>query len=172
MLLLPPERLDERSTLTIFLAGPVQGADDWQQQAISLIHKKVPELIIASPRRKTDVKYQKGDFPVKMYNEQVDWETVNLRLAGTDGVVMFWLAKEYQHRCDRAYSQTSRFELGEWKVWHQVTGIDLVVGIEEGFTNRRYIRRRFSQDCPKVPIFSTLEETCYKTIEIAREKLK
>jgi hypothetical protein len=102
-----------------------------------------------------------------MYNEQVDWETYHLRKAGENGAILFWLAKESEHRCDRAYAQTSRGELFEWKKEHEYKGANLVVGIEEEFTGARYIRRRFSQDCPDVPICSTLKETCKKAIEQA-----
>jgi hypothetical protein len=50
--------------------------------------------------------------------------------------------------------------LAEGKERHQHDGAPLVVGIEEGFTGARYNRRRFAQDCPEVPIESSLEETC------------
>jgi len=104
-----------------------------------------------------------------MYAEQVDWETHYLRRAGKDGVVFFWLAKEFKHQCDRAYAQTSRFELGEWKVRHERDGAKLVVGIEEGFTNARYIRRRLMQDCPDVGVCGTLETTCLQAAQLAQQ---
>ena len=109
----------------------------------------------------------KGDFSKEMYNEQVDWETYQLRKAGKTGIIIFWLAKENEHICERAYAQTSRFELGEWKTKHELQKTGLVVGIEPGFTNAKYIMRRFSQDCPDVPICSTLEDTCKKAVELA-----
>jgi hypothetical protein len=34
----------------------------------------------------------------------------------------------------------------------------MVVGIEEGFGNERYIRRRLSQDTPGIPISNSLEQ--------------
>ena len=165
----PPQILSNRKHPTIFLAGPIQGSYEWQMDAIEIVSKKAPELIIASPRREVSERFKKGDFTKEMYNEQVDWETKNLRIAGKRGAILFWLAKEYEHFCERPYAQTSRLELGEWKVWHQVSGINLIVGIEDGFTNAKYIRRRFSQDCPNVPITSTLEETCYEAIKKIKE---
>lgn len=152
----------------IFLAGPIQGAYHWQNNAISIIQTNAPELWIASPRRTVEVKYEKGEFTPSMYNEQVDWETHYLRIAGKNGVVMFWLAKEFEHRCDRAYAQTSRFELGEWKIKHEKEEAKLVVGIEDGFTNARYIRRRMMQDCPDIAICETLETTCLAAINLVR----
>lgn len=154
----------------IFLAGPIQGSYQWHDTAISLISRYSPIINIASPRRNIEGVYKKGDFSPDMYNEQVDWETFHLRRAGKDGVIMFWLAKEFKHRCDRAYAQTSRFELGEWKVRHERDGVLLAVGIEPGFTNQRYIIRRLSQDCPEVPILNSLEETCKTAVDLILHK--
>ena len=157
----------------IFLAGPIQGAYEWQDQAVQIIHSLDSKLNIANPRRKTRAK---GEFTQDMYNEQVDWETHYLRRAGEHGVVMFWLAKEFEEPLKvegvprRAYAQTSRFELAEWKVRHERDGSNLVVGVEEGFTGWRYIRRRLPQDCPEVCILPTLEETCQKAVELAYRK--
>ena len=150
----------------IFLAGPIQGAYVWHEQAIDTIQSLDNRINIASPRRRAK---HEGEFTQDMYNEQVDWETHHLRRAGKEGAVLFWLAKEHEHVCYRAYAQTSRFELAEWKMRHERDKINLVVGIEEGFTGYRYIRRRFSQDCPDVPILSTLEETCEKAVELVRK---
>jgi len=88
-----------------------------------------------------------------------------LRKAGSNGVIMFWLAKEKEHISTRAYAQTSRFELSEWKLRHEIYRSKLIVGIEEGFSNTHYIKRRFSQDCPDVPIFDSLEATCERVVK-------
>jgi len=88
-----------------------------------------------------------------------------LRRASTEGCILFWLAKEYEHICDRAYAQTTRFELAEWKIRHERDATKLVVGIEEGFTGAKYIKRRLFQDCPLVPINYSLEQTCKEAIK-------
>jgi len=143
----------------IFLAGPIQGAKDWQSEAIKITHNINPQINIASPRRENLSK----DF---IYEKQVDWETHFLRRTAQDGVILFWLSKEFEHNPDRAYAQTSRFEIAEWKVRHERDGVKLVIGIEEGFTGAKYIRRRFGQDCPEVLILNTLEETCKKAVDL------
>lgn len=137
----------------VFLAGPIQSAPDWQAVAAGLLRAARPDLHVANPRRL----YPPGVFD---YTAQVDWETHHLRRAAAGGVVLFWLAKEADHRCDRAYAQTTRFELAEWKVRHERDGVGLVVGIEDGFTGARYVRHRLRQDCPGVPLCDSLEETC------------
>lgn len=156
-----PPKIVKLSGPTIFLAGPIQGARNWQLDAINTIHKLAPNINIANPRRE----YLDGEF---IYNKQVDWETYFLRKASKKGVVLFWLAKEHTHNCERAFAQTSRFELAEWKVRHERDGVNLVIGIESGFTNERYIRRRFSQDCPEIIICKSLLETCKGAVKLLK----
>lgn len=159
---LPPDIVEADAPL-LFLAGPVQSARDWQKDAIEIIRSVDPDINIASPRRE----YLDNTF---VHEKQVDWETHFLRQAAEKGLILFWLAKEKTHDCTRAYAQTSRFELAEWKVRHERDGVKLVLGIEEGFSNSRYIRRRFSQDCPEIPIFDSLEPACRKAVELISEK--
>ncbi|QEL13743.1 nucleoside 2-deoxyribosyltransferase domain-containing protein [Limnoglobus roseus] len=145
----------------IFLAGPIQGAPDWQSEAVRWFAENAPGVTIASPRRA----YRPGEFD---YAAQVDWETHHLRAAAEDGVILFWLAKEVVPTPGRAYAQTSRFELAEWKVRHERDGTKLVVGIEPGFSGERYICHRFGQDCPAVPLCGTLAETCRTAHELLK----
>lgn len=158
--------------LVTFLAGPIQGAKHWQNEAIRLlsVEIKVPAWIIASPRRSDDT-WQND------YDGQVEWETRWLAMAGRTGVILFWLAKEDQHRCDRAYAQTTRFELGEWfgRFDTSSDGVNLVIGIEEGYTGARYVRKRIGDWVRRFnrmhdytidfPIYDTLEATCAATIK-------
>jgi hypothetical protein len=159
MLLLPPTVVPFEGPL-VFLAGPIQGAPDWQSEALRLLANAAPTLHVASPRRA----YLPGEFD---YAAQVDWETRHLRRAAERGVVLFWLAREVLSHPGRAYAQTTRFELAEWKVRHERDGAKLVVGIENGFTGERYIRRRLSQDCPAVPLVDSLAEACRLAAELA-----
>lgn len=161
-LILAPEYIDVEGPV-IFLAGPIQGAQDWQNKAIKIIQKSAPDLHIASPRRE----YLDKEF---VYEKQVDWETHYLRRAAQNGVIMFWFAKKFEHDNERAYAQTSRFELGEWKIRHERDGVKIVVGIGEEFTGAKYLRRRFSQDCPDIKIHTSLEETCKEAVGEARKK--
>lgn len=150
----PPECVSSKQKI-VFLAGPIQGAPDWQSEAIKVLTTLNPDITIASPRRET--------FEGVSYDQQVDWETDHLRKAGKNGIIMFWLAKEVEQIPGRSYAQTSRAELFEWKMRHERDGAKLVIGIEEGFSGSKYIKKRFSQDSPDVPILSSLEET-YKTV--------
>lgn len=158
LFLTPPEIVDTHSRV-IFLAGPIQGAPDWQPLAAEMIHERDDSIVVASPRKE----YEPGTF---VYERQVDWETHFLRKAGAAGVVAFWLAKQTIETPGRAYAQTTRFELAEWKMRHEYEGAKLTIGIEEGFGNERYIRRRFSQDAPDILIADSLEEMCNNAVDL------
>ena len=180
----PSEKV-QKEDIIIFLAGPIQGARNWQKEASEIIEKLAKEnnildkITIASPR--WEHLSNKVD-----YETQVDWETEYLNKASKTGVILFWLEKEQEHYCDRAYAQTTRFELAEWKAYAQTTRFELaewkvkhqlleakiVLGIDEKFTNRRYITRRFSQDCPDVNICMSLEDTCKEAIDVVVKNLK
>lgn len=166
----PPHYLETLPDKMIFLAGPIQSAEDWQESARRTIHLMAPNICVASPRRLNAENYKNKDFTDEMFNEQVDWETYHLKRAADTGVILFWLAKEHRHLCDRAYAQTTRFELAEWKTKHETSRCNIALGIEDEFTGSRYIKRRFMQDCPNVPVLNNLEETCMAAVRLALEK--
>lgn len=149
----PPNEYCQTDKPLIFLAGPIQGCRDWQKDAIAILERLSPFTGIANPRKE----YLDDAF---VYSAQVDWETNHLRLAGQNGVILFWLEREKDHDPQRAFAQTTRFEIGEWKARHENGGAKLVVGIDEGFSGAKYVRHRFGQDCLDVKICSSLEETC------------
>lgn len=157
----PPEIVKIEGPV-VFLAGPIQGAPNWQEEAKSYIHNLEPKITVASPRRE----YGEGEFD---YGKQVDWETHFLRRAAEMGVIAFWLASQQEDTPGRSYTQTSRFEIGEWKQARKSDpSIKLTIGIEPGFGNERYIRRRFGQDCPDVEITDDLEAMCLNAVDLAK----
>jgi len=162
LILLQPPEIIEVTDPVIFLAGPIQGASEWQHDAANKIHQLDSSIVVACPRKN----YPEGTF---VYESQVDWETHYLRLAGKTGVVVFWLAGQVEETPGRSYAQTTRFELAEWKMKHEYESAKLTIGIDRGFGNARYIRRRFSQDCPDVIIADSLEKTCLNAVRLARD---
>ncbi len=160
-LFLQPPEIVETPDNVIFLGGPIQGAPEWQYQAADIIYNIDSAVVVASPRKD----YEPGTFE---YEKQVDWETYFLRKAGRTGVVAFWLAAQTIDTPGRAYAQTSRFELAEWKMKHELEGAKLTIGIEEGFGNARYIRRRFGQDAPEVEIADSLEAMCANAVDLLK----
>ncbi len=71
-ILVAPEYRELRGAL-IFLIGPIQGAPDWQADAVRIIHRINKSIHIASPRRDAG-SYGRGDFGPDLYAQQVDWE--------------------------------------------------------------------------------------------------
>lgn len=162
-----------RDTRIIFLGGPIQGAEDWQANAIDILHRTMgPDTIIASPRSGMWSKDLPEAEKQPLYMEQLHWEHVHLDRALHSGVVMFWLAKESDPIPGRAYAQTSRIELGailgykaglaRRKLFIPRTlmmPIDsLVVGADSEFSGRRYIRELV--DHHGRALHSSLEKTC------------
>jgi len=155
--LILPNTFLETELPVIFLAGPITSAPNWQETAIKYLLSNKSDIVVASPRRQT----REGkplDFTDEMFDEQVDWETYYLNKAAKNGTILFWLAKEAIPHPQRSYAQTTRFELAEWKTKYQQQKFNLCLGIENGFTGAKYIKRRFAQDCPEIVIFDNLEK--------------
>lgn len=167
--------------IVIFLAGPIQGSEDWHSKCFNLFKQEYeklknsyielpwkpqfPNIIICSPRRETGI--EKNEIE---YKEQVLWETHHLRLAGKKGVVLFWFSNEKEQIIEngkiRPYAKTSRFEFGEWKTRHDLTGASVVLGLDSDWINEKYFISRIEQDGSEIPICYTLEDTVKETIKI------
>src|SRR5574341_2444029 len=103
--LVAPGRVADLIGALIYLDGPIQGATDWQDEAIEILDEFAPDVHVASPRSPS--------FAGK-FEDQLAWDLEHIERAARDGVILFWLPKEIHHRCNRAYAQQARFELGEW----------------------------------------------------------
>lgn len=151
MILFPPDYPNLNSfEPVIFLAGPIQGAEDWQTAATKMVRHRATT---ANPRRP---EFHSGDF-----DSQVKWETYWLNRADA---IVFWLAPEHEHLCERAYAQTTRFELGEWslKAPHKIS-----VGADPKFPGLRYLKTRFQHT---MKIFDSLEKTVEHAVDRAMKK--
>lgn len=142
----------------IYLGGPVQGTYDWRSDAIAyitLIDEKIP---IANPRCRS---FQ-GEYGV-----QLSWCERYQDQSAENGALLFWFSRETNHRCNRAYAQEARFELGEraGRSWQE--GTKIVVGIERGFTGYYYLWDKLSHAYPNIPLCRTLRQTCAAAVEMA-----
>lgn len=131
----PPHDLSisDRTPLT-FLAGPVQGAPDWQNPLAHQLLEARTGIAIASPRR-SPVDQLAFDA-----NEQVAWELRTRERTRKFGVTAFWWAAQDltddSYPVGRAYAQTSRIEFGEAIGWlHYEPDLPLVVGFDPEYTN-------------------------------------
>jgi hypothetical protein len=169
MKLLTPPNYVNIDKPVLFLAGPIQGAQGWQDDAIKIINKADLDIYIANPRRR-----ERFEESYSNRTGQYDWETYHLTKAGLPedekmkGVVMFWLAKEHEHICGLDYAKTTRNEIGKWSIYHKLLGANIVVGIEEGFSGKRYLEHTLPRECQVDKIYHTLEETCDEAIRLIK----
>lgn len=128
----------------VFLAGPVQGAPDWQTRFASQILSSETGAV-ASPRRTSEDQVR---FDA---NEQVAWEHAALERARSFGVLAFWLAAQNlddkTYPAGRAYAQTTRLEIGKALGWKQFQpDLPIIIGFDPEYTtngggSEGYIRR-------------------------------
>lgn len=143
----------------IYLAGPIQGAVDWQADAIAALGDLAPDVHVASARGPNF----KGGV-----DKHLVWEQACIERAARDGAILFWCAREVSHRCNRTYAAQMRFELGEWAVKSSLGLARVVVGFERGFTGGPYLQRRFATNYPHVPVCRGLRQTCAAAAELVR----
>lgn len=148
-----------RDAQMLFLAGPIQGAPDWQTEAIGILRKlqaPTSEIYVANPRRE----YVDSSFD---YEAQVSWERSHLRRAARFGAVLFWFAAQdpsISYDKNRSYAQTSRIEFGRVLGWRDYDrSVRLSIGIEPGYKgNERYFRSCAHEE--GLSIHDTLQATC------------
>ena len=135
----------------IFVAGPISGAEDWQNQAEKLLEniERGEELIIAKPRRPEGIP-RVGDIA----KEQITWEHRNLQLAR---VVMFYFVKGPGIITPLEFGK----ELGR--------GSPIVLGIDKSFDRPFDIETQAHLEQPELPIYHTLDETVVAAAALARQ---
>ncbi len=153
----PSYRQDLGMGPLIFLAGPIQQAPNWQTEAIRILTSMQTRALIANPRGPEP---WHGD-----YKAQVDWERFHLNHACKYGIVLFWMARETSHDCQRNYAQTTRVEWGRVFERHLNLGARIAIGVEEGFTGEKYIRDMVSTEAPTLCVNCRLSDTCLRAID-------
>lgn len=162
---LPPKAVAiEAGQPSVFLAGPIQGAPDWQSESVETFEKiwnGDQVLNIFSPRRAT----LKSDFD---YQAQTDWEKAGLRQASKNGVIVFWFAARdfaLPYEEGRAYAQTSRVEFGRVFGWKDYKpGINVAIGIEPGYSgSEKYFKTCAAEF--NIKIHDNLESLCKAVAE-------
>jgi len=144
-LIMAPDYLSlkgENKKWKVFLAGPIQGAEEWQ-----FTLPEIEDVLWLSPRRNDKVL---NDFN---HAEQVQWETDALRMAN---IVLFWIPKEKEVVSARSYAQTTRFELGE----NMARGKRIILGVNDEFPGRQYFEYKATKYKNVIGgcVHSTLEE--------------
>ena len=154
----------------IFLAGPIRGAPEWQEEAIDFIMSKKPETYVASPRR--EVRGNVSRYVLSgmdnHFLRQREWERYYLDVASQNGSIMFWLPGEENHSCSKSYGAMTRLELGQWMTnYRKDNSLRVVFGSDGKFSEIDTIKYDLSLDAPNKVIYPTLEETCSAALDLA-----
>jgi hypothetical protein len=165
-----------------FLAGPVQGGDDWQADCAFMLLDKLGDCHVAVPRSYSAdhplmpyiVSKMDGTFP-----RQLAWERNFLNLAGDPqwqkkGCILFWCPLESdmnpRPRLNGPYAQDTYGEIGEWRgrMMENETLRRVALGMADGFPGRDVIHRNYCAALTTdFPVYETLEETVDAAIKIA-----
>lgn len=148
----------------IFLAGPIQGAPNWQAQAVNRLqdYDSAIGAHVFNPRRP----FLAENFN---YEQQVMWEKAYLRRAARFGAIIFWFARQdpkLPYEKGRAYAQTSRIEFGRVMGWLDTQpDIKLSIGVEPGYSGSE----KYFKSCAAefgLPIHTELGKTCDDAAEL------
>ena len=167
--LLIPERFYElrNDDKLIFLAGPIDSAPEWQDQAVAYLTRKAPHIYIANPRGAGTFEDQIAPGG-KFSRRKREWESDLIdRAAIGPGCVLFWLPKPAAHNCNHPYGSMTRVELGEMIGMHQARpDFNFCVGADETFPDLSPILYDLKKKCNMMPLES-LEKTCDEAISLA-----
>ena len=121
--------VDPKENWHVFLAGPIFGAEKWQHNM-----PNIDNVTWFSPRRESYKNFN--------YDEQVDWEEVNMRFAD---VILFWVPKptkmEELEKRNYNYAQTTRTEFGEYIA----RGKKIIFGCYDEFGGKNYFQKKLEQ---------------------------
>lgn len=109
----------------VFLAGPCQGAPEWQENV-----PPIPGVVWLNPRK---------NLPQFSLPTQLKWETTALRIAD---IVVFWIPAPEIDIPGRSYAQTTRTEIGETLGRSEKT---IIFGAYPDFPGREYLRLKIRE---------------------------
>lgn len=162
------------NTPCIFLAGPILGASDWQSDACAMLREialdmQLEKLAIFNPRQPQFKDL--SDFTDETFYQQVEIEHSHLAVSKNRGVRLFWLCNKTVDIPHRNYALTTLFELGEAIGYaHDICGDLIIVAIEEGFTNKKYLDYTIAKKAPNVILTDSLEDACFQAVKYLKEK--
>jgi hypothetical protein len=126
-----PNRVYDTSKKSIFLAGTITGAADWQAEVTKALDDF--DIVVFNPRRE--------NFPIHDPNaafEQIKWEFDMLRKAD---MIQMWLASE-------TIGPICLYELGAWSM----TEKPLVIGMDPKYPRRQDVEIQTKLVRPEVSI--------------------
>jgi hypothetical protein len=169
-ILLPNTYVQDIEYPLIFLAGPIRGAPDWHSDAIKFLFSQKGDLFVASPRRviASSLSGHVAEGNNSYFSRQRAWERHYISAASRNGVILFWLPREAEHKCRKPYASMTRVELGQVSTHYKFdNSVRFVIGTEGEFQDLDAIGYDLSLDAPgkKVKV-QTLEETCLDALKL------
>jgi hypothetical protein len=172
-LIIPKTYVQDIKGPLIYLAGPIRGAPNWQDEAIVFLFSKKHDLVIASPRRGVRDKIApyivSGDE--NYFPRQRAWERYYLDIASKAGCILFWLPGEKKHNCKKVYGATTRVEIGQWTTRYKFDkNVRFCIGSDGKFPEIHTIEYDLQLDAPNKNIKRTLKEACTEALRLAYQK--
>lgn len=193
-LILPTNKIETNRQRVYFLAGPILGGGNWQQEAIGLLLKTDPECFVVCPCNYQSEQELQPYIRYGLYEvfpNQTLWERHYLQSASVHGCVIFWLPEEDQAnprpKETGPYAQDTYGELGRWSMlngnkkanfvspYDRKCIANVVIGGQRNFPGLRTIEKNLIADHAdhgnkSVQIYETLEQTIFAAIEVAKTK--
>ena len=172
-LIIPKTYVQEIREPLIFLAGPINGAPNWQDEAVELLFSQNPSLVIASPRRevRNEIEPYIATGDEDYFPRQRAWERHYLDISSKTGAILFWLPGEKKHDCQKVYGAMTRLELGQWMTRYSYDrSVRFCVGSDGYFPELHTIEYDLRLDAPDKEIRKTLAETCVEALQLVHLK--
>jgi hypothetical protein len=132
-----PERTFPATKKSIFLAGSITGAKNWQKEVVRAI--KDFDVVVFNPRRE--------NFPIHDPSaalEQITWEYEMLRKAD---MIQMWFD-------GNTMSPICLFELGAW----MMTSKPMVIGMDPNYQRRQDVEIQTKLVRPEIPIVYAMDD--------------
>lgn len=133
------------ATRTVFIAGGITGAPNWQPELAEAIDS--PFWIIFNPRRKQAIEWKASSDA----REQIEWEYWNLK---TSDIVVFWFPKEAQ--CVITLFELGK-EIGRLENVEPNKKKKIIVGVEPGFWREFDVYTQIGLSKENIPTFSNMQ---------------
>lgn len=166
----PDDGYINSNAISIFLAGPINGALTWREKFIEKLTNDLSEkegrVILLNPQRSEAFK-KSTDLNQNEYQWQIEWEKYHLNAAD---IIVFAIPEKEFEIAD--YARTTRFELGEWITKNNIVSKhssvqdsdlnfpNILIWIDDSFAGKRYINYQVdvSQINSKISTFETLDK--------------
>jgi len=162
----------------LYLAGPVRNAPKWHEKVIRTLLALNSELHVACPARQLSLDLMslvEPDSGHPTFDRSADWENHYLDCAARNGVIMFWLPGEIEHKefTQKKYAHKTMLALGKWLEKAKMDpSIHLVIGTDGLFPEWSSISHQLEMDYPEVIVNTSLEDTVAKALRMTKVYLE